>query len=132
MALTLSSVVVVVTPLLLVTPYLAVTLTLTLTLALITGTVLSIAPSLPSELLPLSHQRLAQAGVLSPAGVGFFFGPLIAAALRSVTGDYASAAVTAASCLGAGSIVMAYLAMLPSPAHAAAPPNRDSMELKPI
>jgi hypothetical protein len=94
--------------------------------------VLSIAPSLPSELLPLSHQRLAQAGVLSPAGVGFFFGPLIAAALRSVTGDYASAAVTAASCLGAGSMVMAYLAMLPSPAHAAAPPNRDSMELKPI
>ena len=79
------------------------------------GTVLSIAPSLPAELLPLSHQRLAQAGVLSPAGVGFFAGPLLAAALRSASGDYASAALTAAACLAAGSALMAYLATLPGP-----------------
>jgi len=62
--------------------------------------------------------------------VGFFFGPLIAAALRSVTGDYASAAVAAASCLGAGSMLMAYLAMRPGPAPPAAPQTRGSAELK--
>ena len=77
------------------------------------GSVLSCSASLPAELLPPRHQRLAQAGVYTPIGVGFIVGPLAAAALQRSSGDYASSAVLASVCFALGAALMLYLSVLP-------------------
>ena len=75
----------------------------------LTGSTLSLIPSLPAELLPKRIAVLASAALLSPVGVGFVVGPTIAGQISDTAGSYNGAKVLAGVCLGVAALVVAML-----------------------
>ena len=94
-----------------------------------TGSVLSLLPTLPVELLPPRVARLGCAAIFTPAGAGIGLGPLVAGAIVEVSGEYVGAKVLSAASLAtaAAAAVALTWVRLPGPKGGARQVRGDSV-----
>ena len=75
----------------------------------LTGGCLSTFPSLPAELLPARLRPLAATALMTPIGIGFVLGPVIAGAIVGASDSYLGAKLLSASVLAVAGVVLGSL-----------------------